>query len=221
MRILVIVAVLLMLGGCATRTPVIRSNVTAFSDAQALAGEPRTFSFERTPEQADSLEHATYEQMVAEQLEAHGFKRAEAGRYRVTMVYQLELAEMLVRTTEWVDEPRMFWYGSTRWRPSRYGFYGWGYDPRMAWMSVPVSFDTKRQIARRELRLDIRDSVGQRKAFEGSVRSEGAILDLNPVMPYLVRALFDGFPGQHGVTRVVDVPIDPLPPPDAERENAP
>ena len=211
MRILVMLVALMMLAGCATQTPFVRANVTSFSDATALGSDPKTFRFERAPEQRDSLEHGAYEALVAEQLALHGFQRADDARYVVSMIYQIELAEVTVRETEWIDEPRMFWYGPVRWRTGRRVVYGWGYDPRMAWVSTPVSYNATRQISRRELRVEIRDQLGLRKVFEGNARSEGTLLDLNPVMPYLVRALFDGFPGQHAVTRVVDVPIDPVP----------
>ncbi len=65
---------------------------------------------------------------------------------------------------------------------------------------------------RRELRVTI-DRLAPAppappRVFEGQAVSEGPSASLAPVMPAMVRALFDGFPGKSGESRVVRVPLD-------------
>ena len=86
--------------------------------------------------------------------------------------------------------------------------YGWGYDPFWPWASQPITRATTHRLWRRELRLDIRVAATGAKVYEGTAVSEGSTDQLNPIMPYLVEALFSDFPGGNGVTRRVDVPIE-------------
>jgi hypothetical protein len=44
--------------------------------------------------------------------------------------------------------------------------------------------------------------------FEGRVRSSGRQGELAEVMPYLITALFQNFPGESGVTKVVTIEMD-------------
>jgi hypothetical protein len=51
------------------------------------------------------------------------------------------------------------------------------------------------------------DGSGRTVLFEGRAVAEGQRREIAPVMPYLVRALFTGFPGSSGTTVRVDVPV--------------
>jgi Domain of unknown function (DUF4136) len=66
---------------------------------------------------------------------------------------------------------------------------------------------------RHELRVTIERSGAAEspRVFEGQVVSEDSAASLASVMPALVRALFQDFPGVSGVSRVVSVPLDEAP----------
>ena len=210
MRTLVLALLVTVLAACATPR-VIRSDVTSYENWSVTATGPKTFRFERTPEQADSLEHKVYEDLVREQMLGLGFTESEPGRYTVTLGYSITGREVTVRETDWIDEPRMPWYGPIARTPSGRIIYGWGYDPLWPWASRPITRETTRQVWRRELHVDIREPAAGLKVYEGKVVSEGSTDQLNPVMPYLVRALFSQFPGGNGQTRRVDLPIENKP----------
>lgn len=207
MRGILWAAAALLLGACAS-PQLIRSDVTAFNDWAATASGAKTFRLERTPEQADSLEHKVYEDLVRDQLLGFGFSEDPKGRFSVALAYSISAREVKVRQTDWVDEPMMPWYGPIGRTASGRIVYGWGYDPFWPWASRPYTRETTRQVWRRELRLDIREPATGRKVYEGTAVSEGSTGQLNPIMPYLVRALFSDFPGGNGVTRRVELPIE-------------
>ena len=51
-----------------------------------------------------------------------------------------------------------------------------------------------------------------KRIFEGTAVSTGTNGQINPVMPYIVQAIFDQFPGASGETRTVRIEV----PPDSE-----
>jgi hypothetical protein len=57
----------------------------------------------------------------------------------------------------------------------------------------------------RQLILNIEQAKDGAVVFEGKVKSYGTEDNLNEVMPYLVDAMFQNFPGESGVTRVVTI----------------
>ena len=123
------------LGACAS-PPAIRSDVTTFNDAQALAGEPRSFRIDPTAGQADSLEYKLYADLVRDALLIAGF--TEGGpdaRFAATFTYAISPQDVVVREI-WYDEPFMPWYG-----PGRRWGYGWGYDP--FWGGPPMTREIK------------------------------------------------------------------------------
>jgi hypothetical protein len=53
------------------------------------------------------------------------------------------------------------------------------------------------------------------RVFEGSAVSTGTNGQIDPVMPYIVQAIFDQFPGASGETKTVRIEV----PPDSEVVN--
>ncbi len=206
MRSILSLLAVLLVAACAS-PQVIRSDVTTFNDWSATAGST-TFRFERAPEQIDSLEHKVYEDLVREHLQALGLSEDAAGSLKVSLSYGISSRDVLIRETDWMDEPRMPWYGPVGRTANGRLVYGWGYDPFWPWASRPITRETTRRLWRRELHLDIRDAATGTKRYEGTAVSEGSTDQLNPIMPYLVQALFTDFPGGNGVTRRVDLPIE-------------
>ena len=198
-------ALLVDLGGCATTPPVVHTQVTTFNQWSALPAE-KSYVFGRTLELQNSLELKTYEDIVRDELTLKGFKEAAnpaQAKLTVTLRPSISTREVRVRDP-WPADP--FWrpYG---WHGGWYGGrpFGW-YDP---YWSFPQYSDYSVTVYRRKLELDI-DSRGAeaKRLYEGTVQSDGNTDSLLPVMPYLIRALFSDFPGNNGVTRRVDVPIE-------------
>lgn len=207
MRSILLLLMVLSLSACAS-TRVIRSDVTTFNQWSLAEAGAKTVKFTPTPEQAESLEYKVYEDLVRDRLLGQGFTEAADARLAVQLNYGLSSRDVLVRQTDWYDEPRMGWYGPIGRLPSGRPVYGWGYDPFWPWASQPITRESTHRLWRRELRLDIRIAATGAKVYEGTAVSEGSTDQLNPIMPYLVEALFSDFPGGNGVTRRVDVPIE-------------
>ncbi len=208
-------ALVLLLWGCAST---IRSEVTAFHHWPQAAGD-KTFSFVRTPEQAQSLEHQTYEQLVREQLQKQGLREAGAGEVaplKVEFSAGISGRDVRVVETVLVDS----WYGTPWYGPGfgpgfyhpyyhpYWGYPGYGYPfYGPGWGGVPVAREQERRytIFHRELKLKITDAANQQPVYEVTVRSDGKEGNLASLMPYLVESAFKDFPGQSGVPTVVEL----------------
>lgn len=77
-------------------------------------------------------------------------------------------------------------------------------------ISVPIGGSGRAAVVgyRREVQVQI-DRLGPQgsRVFEGRVVSEGPDASLAPVLPAMLQALFEDFPGASGTTRVVEVPV--------------
>jgi hypothetical protein len=201
--------------GCAS-TPTMQGEVTRFHAWQAA--EPLTFAFAPTPQQAGSLEHRSYEQLVRDRLATHGFAEAPAqdARYRVTVEYQA-IPEPR-RVTDWYTPggwygpPGMGW-GAGPWIGPRPFSPFWRYDPWWGWPPLPVSYDVT--VVRHELRLGLFDVRVEpppgRKVWESRSAAIATGESMPRLMPGLVEAALADFPGESGATRRVEVPL-PSPP---------
>lgn len=197
----------LLLSGCAST---IRSEVTTFHHWPPVS-EGRLFTFVRTPQQAQSLEHEAYEKLIRQQLEKHGLREAgisEIAPLVVEFTASIQGRDVRVVETVLVDS----WYGTPWYGPGFYNPY-WGY-PGFAypyygpgWGGMPVAREQERRytVFQRELKLKITDALSQQPVYELRVRSDGKEGNLARVMPYLVESAFKDFPGKSGVPRVVEL----------------
>ncbi|HYD95248.1 MAG TPA: DUF4136 domain-containing protein [Noviherbaspirillum sp.] len=203
-----IVAVSALLGGCGT---VIKSNVTTFHEwPDALAD--RSYVFERTREQNDSLEYRSYENLVRNELSRLGFVEAPAATkptLKASFAYQIsgardvrEVYPVVVNASPF-PYPYPFWHGPA-WR----GYYGPFYDP--FWYGPPVVQHrvSQYQLFTRQLRVSLARMADNKKLFETTVVSDGTNGSLAAVMPYMVRSAFAEFPGPSGVPRVVELRME-------------
>ena len=205
---------MLLLTGCAST---LRSDVTSFQRWPAnVAGS--TYSFKRLGNQATSLEHSTYEDLARIELNKLGLKEAAMpagtptpangiaiarGRFEVTLDYGIN-SRTLVSQEPVLDSYPSYWrqpYWSPvhGWRP---GY--WVHDPFGP--RVVGYHAVSRNISTRQLRVEIVE--GTTKLFEASATSSGATNSLPVVMPYLVRSVFDGFPGANGQARSIDFDVE-------------
>lgn len=198
-------AALAWLSGCAST---LAARVTSFNQWPAdVAGS--TFSFISRAGAPGELEHAAYQTYVQTELEKRGFRRAAAGqngRLQVDVTTGNRSEQKTAVSPVYQDTPVFL----PPYRDAAGRLYPgvWAHDPfgpryvgdRVVNYTVQVS----------SLQLRILDSHGvpagqSRTVFESKAvyQGESRYENLPAVVPYLVRAVFDDFPGQNGQVRVV------------------
>jgi len=199
-----------LLAGCGT---VIRSNVTTFHEWPPQL-PATTYVFERTQEQDASLEYRNYENLVRAQLNRLGLTEAgpNVTPYLKTRIgYGMEVRDVREVYPVVVNPP--YWH-SPAWRMHRfrspfhdpfYGpFYDPFYDPLWYGPGVVQQRETSYQLFTRQFRVTISRFADGQPLYDARVVSEGRTASLATVMPYLVHAAFQDFPGKSGVTRQVE-----------------
>jgi hypothetical protein len=180
--------------GCASSPPMVRSDVTSFHQWPQTVAD-KTFSFMPRNVDAKSLEYQEYERLVADQLARLGFARKDSGG-ALAVSFQPDIKTREVKVSEPVDT----WaYRSPFW-PYR-GV--WDYPPYFWGPVMERSYTV--QIFTRTLKLSIEQ--GGKRVFEATAVSEGTTKELPTIMPFLVASVFDGFPGESGKTRRVELPM--------------
>ncbi len=184
----------------------ITAKVTSFNQWPADA-TGSTFSYIRAADKANDLEQEAYEGYVQLELEKLGLKRAatgQVGRIQVDIVTGNRTREKKFREAVYQDyyvfqPPYRDAAGNVFpgfWAPDRFG-------PRYV-----GDREVTRTVQVSNLRLRLLDAQGNapgkpRAVFESRAVYEGDNEDLPDLVPYLVRAVFDGFPGPNGRVRVV------------------
>jgi len=199
----VVAGLAVVLAGCATP---LRGQLTAFHEwpADAL----RTYQFARSAAQRDSLEHATWEQVMRAELARAGFRETVNPRFSIAFDYRV--SRQLGRVVEAypVVQP-YFWWGT--WG-SRGGVSIGGPWPWWGPGYYPMEYD--RAWYEYRLRIEIEDLAARppHRVYEGTAVSDG-LESSTPaeVLPLLARAILGDFPGPSGVTRRVEVPVEPKP----------
>lgn len=189
----------LLLSGCAA--PAVEARVTSFQQ-WPTGVEGQTYRFKTAdPGQENNLEYQSYQDMLRAGIGPTGLVEAAPGApARFTVLFRYGAAQTQVMVRRAYDP---YFYGGYG------GFYGpgwWGggmgyWGPE--WVDVPaVAF-------RNSLSLEIQDTA---RAGAEVYRSTAYIVtghdDLVRTMPYLVRAIFDNFPGNNGAERQVEYPLD-------------
>jgi hypothetical protein len=192
---------LLLTAGCAST---LRSDVTSFQRWPANAAGS-SYSFKRIGNQEASLEHKTYEDLARLELNQLGLKEASPGtkgRFEVSLEYGVNTRTVRTREPIVVDQ--------SYWHPAHY-HPNWGWRPGY-WATSPygpavVGYrNVSSDVSTRRLRVDIVE--GASKVFEASATSSGSNATLSVTMPYLIRSVFDGFPGTNGQSREVEFDVD-------------
>jgi hypothetical protein len=204
------------LSACATGLP---AKVTRFSAMPIPAGQ--SFYVVQANGQPMGLEFSQYASMVAQQLQARGYRQAQSP----------QSADMLVRVGFDIDQGRVQYasdpfvpsfygpgyYGPYRpyWgRPyySRYGYYGprapfyYGWDNPYAYGPYGggryIIFDS-------QLNLNIVRRADNVPLFEGRAQARSQTDNPGVLVPNLIEAMFTGFPGRNGETVRITVPAAP------------
>jgi hypothetical protein len=196
-----ILAVSTLVAGCGT---IIRSDVTTFHEWPDTLPD-KSYVFERTKEQNDSLEYRNYENLVRNELNRLGFTEAPAATkpaLKAAMSYSINGRDVR-EVYPVVVHPYPYWYGPA-WR----GYYGPFYDP--FWYGPPIVEQrmSQYQLFNRQLRISLSRMTDSKKLFETTVVSEGTNGTLATIMPYLVRSAFAEFPGKSGVPRRIELKME-------------
>jgi hypothetical protein len=198
-------AMTLLLTGCATT---IRSNVVSYSQWPADTAD-KTFVF--TVPQHDSVEYRTVENLVRQQLNRIGMRDADAAgaKYHVAVDLKVAARDVRVVSPVMVDP---FWassyYGwySPRARFHHRGFYPYGFAP---WPGPVVGYQEQVTTqVQRQLHVTISQAAGGQKVYDVLVENASRTADPMKVLPAMAVSAFEGFPGQNGVLRRVDVKTD-------------
>lgn len=206
-RLCLALLVTALLTACASS---ITARVTSFNQWPAdMAGS--TFSYITPVNPTRELEQATYESLVQAELEKLGLRRAAAGQVGRVQVDVAAIHRVEDKTYMAPVYQNNYVFFPPYRDAAGHIFPGlWGPDPFGPRYVGDRPVNRTVQISALTLRLLDTKVGGQgnqpgkpRAVFESRARYEGDNDDLPAVMPYLVRAVFDGFPGQNGKTRTV------------------
>ena len=206
-RLCLALLVTALLTGCAST---ITARVTSFNQWPADMAAS-TFSYITPVNPTRELEQASYENLVQAELEKLGLKRAAAGqvgRVQVDVAATHRAEDKTYMAPVYQDNYVFF----PPYRDAAGNIFPgmWGPDPfglryvgdRPVNRTVQISALTLRLLDTK-VAAQGRQPGKPRAVFESRAMYEGDIADLPAVMPYLVRAVFDAFPGQNGKTHTV------------------
>ena len=193
-----VLGALALLAGCAST---LTSEVTSFHRlADGLSGE--RFVMVPSASQAGSLEFETYAGFVREALVGHGLLDGgigeRAGALAVRMAYAVDGGAAVVG-------------------PGTRGEVGFGVGAGSGFsmggigigFGIPIGGARETSSWRRSLTvtIDRPRAGGAERVFEATAVSRGQSAAITPVMQAMVQAIIRDFPGQNGVTRIVEVPL--------------
>ena len=190
-NLLVATVLLAALSGCA----LLRSQVAVLHHLpKDLSGT--TYAMIPFKEQEGRLEHKAYEEAVRQELNAKGFRETTVDQAQtvVFFAYGIDTGRGVVSSYPIIGSIG-FSSCSTRSDCDPWPTYG-----------VVGTRETSQTEYTRVLRLDIVDKQALaegniKKLYEGKVVSSGFSGQLVQVLPMMVKALFEDFPGQSGTTR--------------------
>lgn len=201
-------ALILALAGCVAP---FRSEVARFHQLPAPQGQ--TFVIlAADPDKAGGLEFSQYASLVRQQLIAQGYQPAtdtQSASLVVEMDYGVNDGRERIATrpgfNRWGGYYDPFWgswYGRYGWYyPGYYdSFWGpWGYgywdQPEVYSYTVYSSF----------LDMRIKRAATGESVFEGHAEAQTRSRDLTTLVPNLVKAMFDNFPGRSGEKVIVKI----------------
>ncbi len=214
-----------LVAGCATT---VTTQVTPFHDLTGSLDGQR-FVIVPTPEQQDSLEFGAYADLVRQALVGEGLVHAGDDRASadlgVSMAFEVIGRSPGMRGGSSATGGFGFGAGSGGFSGGGIGI-GFGF-PIGGGSSGEVNFQRTLQIRIDRLRGSVTPAAAatvpssgsgtpampdkpppSSRVFEARAISEGPSASLAPVMPAMVQAIFEDFPGENGRTRVVEVPLE-------------
>ena len=198
----ILIAISFLLVGCQTS---VKSNVTKFHSFDDLAPK----SFKVVSSMGQSLEAATYADLIASKLEGYGWKRSNASEMEVSFNLSIDNGRVetgsvpifgktgggtVYNSGTVYGSGSMATYSGTSYKPATFGVVG----------AAPFSVS----VYTRVLALNIKSLRTGKRIFEGTVRSEGTTATMAPIAPCLIASLFKSFPGESGKSETVQLNSD-------------
>lgn len=181
------VAVSVMLAGCAST---LSANVTSFQQWPAGV-EGQSYQIAKPSGDQNALEYSAYQDMLRAAIGPTGLVEASGGqaaRFAVSFRYMEESTQIIRR-----EAADPYFYGG--WGYGGPWWWGGYYGP--SWVAVPEN------AWRNSLTVEIRDnSRNGAEVYRSTASTLSSDQNAMPrVMPYLMQAVFDGFPGNNGQVR--------------------
>ncbi len=210
MRNTVLVLLFALLGGCAT----VETRVSAFHELeQPLSGV--TYALIPTNEQEGSLEFQSYAKLVKSELGKRGMTETtfDQAKYAIYMLYGIDDGKQVVASYPifgQIGTSRSYTTGTVTSYGNTASYSGTTYNtPTYGVVGSGARTDT---VFKRYLNIDIIDIAKSgngkvQKVYEGKAISSGSSGQLAPVMPAIVRSVFEDFPGKSGASRTVQQPF--------------
>ncbi len=186
-----------ILAGCTT---MLSANVTTFQKWPANV-EGQTYRIAPADKGQDTLEYQTYADMIRAAIGRVGLIEAQGGakpRFMLAFEYDNPMRQGWTERMydPYFDGPFMPWGGLGVFR----GGWGWG----GGFYATPTIVNVPVEVYENTLTVTIRDMASDTQVFRTTARSATRNSQLPSIMPYLVRAVFDGFPGNNGQVRDVE-----------------
>ena len=180
-------ALLLLLAGCARN---FEAEVTRFHTIVQVGGQTATIV--PADPQLAGLEFTSFADIVGGQLERYGYSAAGTAAPDLRVIMGYALAEI----------------GSERGGPTvGLGVGRFGHHTGVSFSGL-FNIGGRRTYYSYRLDLVIEDVASGQRLFEGHSITSGLGPDMGAVMPYLVAALLENFPGQSGATIRVELPVE-------------
>lgn len=188
-------AALLTLGGCAST---LSARVTTYQQ-WPVGAQGEYYRIVPAADQAGNLQFGAFSDMLRAAIGPVGLREAMAGaepRFDVRFEYANPVKQMWERRYE----DAYMYHGWPGWG----GYYGWGrwgggfmyYSPRT--INVPVD------VYRNTLTVTVSDRLANgQDVYQATAVHNSRRENLDAVMPYLMQAIFDGFPGNNGQVKEV------------------
>lgn len=212
MRYIVLALLVALFSGCAS---FVKTKVSAFHELEhPLTGV--AYALVPTKEQEGSLEFQSYAKIVKSEFAKHGMTEAsfDQAKYAIFMFYGINDGKQVASsypifgqtgtsgsyTTGTVTSyGNTASYSGTTYKTPTYGVVGYGSDTDI--------------IFTRYLNIDIVDIAKSgngkiQKVYEGKAISSGSSSQLAPVMPAIIRSIFEEFPGKSGASRTSNQPLE-------------
>lgn len=186
-----------LLSGCASK---VQQDVVTFHEGLLPRGE--TIAIEPMEDIAPgSQEFRHYRTLIADKLSQLGYQPVESGKPSILVArvsYSVSDGQTRIRSDHHNYVRYHFYYGHYL-DPFYYGFYD-------NWPPEQYSYT----VYNRKLMMNIARTTSNEILFEGRVQSIGREKEIAEVMPYMITAMFNNFPGESGITKVVTIEKEQL-----------
>jgi Domain of unknown function (DUF4136) len=190
-----VICLTLALVGCATT---FKAETTVFHQWPNHTSSSLVYKFAPVSLAEQTLEREAYLQVARQMLADKGFRESVDGPLSLSLSYSSVEARRLVAGDPWL-------------RPSVWAGGVFRSGGIVLGGSVPMGGVPARELVYldRTLTIVLSDGVGtdSKRVYEGRSSSLDSGRDALAALPYLLRALLDGFPGPSGVTRQVSLPV--------------